>query len=576
MVVAGASTRKSRFDGRLTQSAHGRIRAVAKRGDGLDNFGHVGPGKPNVAIPTSTTLEENPQVDQMIQVSRGGRGRDPGDLGQVARGPPDSLVHQRNEHSCARRIRQCTRHRHKVLHRHGQPSSTCVSSASTEVIGLDTGRMEILNDSTFVVPHVPRGSTGVAWLRSHVARFAEGADHVRRREAAVRLLEKVPLDRLRRPGHPVATLAEALGLPRHLASDVDIVAASYQPHDPVTPEADQAVGRLVNATGGRWNEDTAALIGLLVQASGATRSAITGNRPPVPTTRRTSPSGEEVLVDLSRFPFGAGRHACPGEQHAEALLDGVGRFPGLHDADEPLLLPNAWDFASAAALVRRGYLAIGTTSLGVAASRGLPDAVGSTYRETLELARSLARLPVPITVDIEAGFGVDAGELAAELTTMGVAGVNIEDGRGDRLESVDEQCDRVSALKAAAPELFVNARVDTYWLGLDHESTSTRATAYVDAGADGVFVPGLRDEPLIEDLVGVLGRTPLNVLAEHPFHRLRELGVRRVSTGSLLYRTAITQAVAAADAYRAGVSAPTAMSYDHIEETRRHVLPEPR
>lgn len=436
--------------------------------------------------------------------------------------------------------------------------------------------MEILNDPVFVVPQALPGRRGIAWLRSHVARFSEGPDHERRRGIAVRLLNAVPLERLREPGHPVATLAAALGLPRHVATDVEIVSAGYQPHDPVTSEADAAVDRLVEIAGGRWDEETAALIGLLVQGCAATRSAIVGHHPPVPATRRISPSGQEILVSLENASFGAGRHACPGEKHAEALLAGARRFTGLHDADEPLLLPNAWDFASAAALARQGYLAIGTTSLGVAASHGLPDAAGATYAETLALARSLVRLPVPVTVDVEAGFGLDPAELAAELTTMGVAGINIEDGRGDRLEPVDEQCERISALKAAAPELFVNARVDTYWLQLDPESTLPRSRAYVDAGADGIFVPGVREEHLIENLVASLGDTPLNLLAELPFQRLRNLGVRRVSTGSLLYRTAITQAVAAADAYRGGGSAPAAMSYDHIASPASARRPEAR
>lgn len=360
-----------------------------------------------------------------------------------------------------------------------------------------------------------------------------------------------------------------------MATEVEIVAASYQPHDPVTPEADAAVDRLVQLAGGRWDEDTAAVLGLLVQACAATRSATAGHHPPVPITRRISPSGQEILVSLEDTPFGAGRHACPGEKHAEALLVGARRFKRLHDADEPLLLPNAWDFASAAALAQQGYLAIGTTSLGVAASHGLPDAAGATYAQTLALARSLVRLPVPITVDVEAGFGVDPAELAAELTTMGVAGLNIEDGRGDRLEPIDEQAGRIAALKAAAPELFVNARIDTYWLQMAPESTLPRSTAYVDAGADGIFVPGVRDEHLIEDLVGTLGATPLNLLAELPLQRLRRLGVRRVSTGSLLFRTAITQAVAAADAYRGGASTPAALSYEQIESLTSTRRPEP-
>jgi len=240
-------------------------------------------------------------------------------------------------------------------------------------------------------------------------------------------------------------------------------------------------------------------------------------------------------------------------------------FRRLHHADEPLLLPNAWDFASAAAFVRAGFRAIGTTSLGVAAVHGLPDAAGVTGAETLALARRLVRLPAPVTVDVEAGFGMDPAELATELTAIGIAGVNIEDGRADHLAALDEQCALITAFKAAAPDVFVNARVDTYWLHLPTDDTTQRALAYVDAGADGVFVPGLRDEPVIEQLVAVLGETPLNLLAQLPFRRLRELGVRRVSTGSLPFRVAITQAASAVTAYATGAATPTAMSYDEAQ-----------
>src|SRR5699024_3285786 len=105
-------------------------------------------------------------------------------------------------------------------------------------------------------------------------------------------------------------------------------------------------------------------------------------------------SGEEVIVPLESRPFGAGRHACPGREHAANLADGALSFRKLHHADEPLLLPNAWDFASAATFVQQGFHAVGTTSLGLAASHGLPDATGATRRETLALAKSLARLSV--------------------------------------------------------------------------------------------------------------------------------------------------------------------------------------
>lgn len=442
------------------------------------------------------------------------------------------------------------------------------SSASTEVIHPHDGCMGILDDPQFVVPHVREATKGIAWLRARIARFSEGADHERRRELAVNLLDQIDPGSLRRPGHPVSTLAVALGLPREVASDVEIVAASYQPHDAETPEADAAVARLVAATGGDWSEATAARIGLLVQACAATQSLIAGNEPPVPATRRIAPSGEEVVVSLEGQPFGAGRHACPGREHAVALADGALSFRKLHHADQPLLLPNAWDFASAAALVQQGFSAIGTTSLGVAAAHGLPDAAGATCSETIALARSLVRLSVPISVDVEAGFGADPSALATELTTVGVAGVNIEDGRVNDLESIARQCALISAFKDAAPELFVNARVDSYWLRVRIEETLRRARAYVDAGADGIFVPGLLNQVEIEHLVTSLGETPLNLLAELPLQQLRELGVRRVSTGSLLFRTAITQASRAATAYRDGVAPPEAMSYDDVEDTR--------
>lgn len=250
---------------------------------------------------------------------------------------------------------------------------------------------------------------------------------------------------------------------------------------------------------------------------------------------------------------------------AQAQAEKARRFTNLHHTDEPLLLPNAWDFASAAAFVRAGFAAVGTTSLGVAASHGFPDAAGVTGPQTLALAESSARLPIPVTVDIEAGFGVDPAESAAELSAIGVAGVNIEDGRGDHLAALDEQCALISAFKGAAPNVFVNARVDTYWLHLATDDTMQRALAYVDAGADGVFVPGLRDEHLIGQLVTTLGHTPLNLLAELPFQRLRELGVRRVSTGSLPFRVAITAAASAVTAYATGAPTPAAMSYDEAQ-----------
>ncbi|MFD7657118.1 isocitrate lyase/phosphoenolpyruvate mutase family protein [Actinosynnema sp. NPDC059797] len=407
----------------------------------------------------------------------------------------------------------------------------------------------------------------MAWLRSRVVRFSEGADHERRRGIVARVLSGLDPAVLRRPGDPVAVLAEALGAPRAVTRDVTAVARCYQPHVPVDPEADAAVARLVAAFGGVWDEETANRVGLLVQACTATRALIAGHEPPVPVTWRVAPGGEVVEVDLRGAEFGAGRHACPGRAHALALAEGARLFHRLHD--DLLVLPNAWDFASAAAFVRAGFPAVGTTSLGVAAAHGLPDAAGLAREATVALARLLVRLPVPVTVDVEAGFGGNVRELAAELHELGVAGVNVEDGRGDRLADPAGHAAVVRAFKEAAPGLFVNARVDAHWLGVDLGSTVDRARRYVDAGADGVFVPGLWDERGIAEVVAAVP-VPVNVLARgdvggvrepgHPreagrsreLDRLRDLGVRRVSTGSLPFRAALGAAVRTALAVRDG------------------------
>ncbi|WP_051772503.1 isocitrate lyase/PEP mutase family protein [Saccharothrix sp. NRRL B-16314] len=422
---------------------------------------------------------------------------------------------------------------------------------------------EVLLDESYAVTPVPAARSGVAWLRAGVVRFSEGADRERRRAFVERTLSTVDPRSLRRQGMPVAVLAEALGLPRSVAGDVAVVARCYQPHVDVTAEADEAVARLVAACGGVWDEETANRIGLLVQACDATRALIAGTEPPVPVTRRVAPDGSVVEVDLTDAWFGAGRHECPGQAHARALVEGARAFHRLHD--DFLVLPNAWDFASAAALVRAGFAAVGTTSLGVAAAHGILDATGAAREETVALARTLVRLPVPVTVDVEAGFGGDVRSLAAELWELGVAGVNVEDGRGAGLADPAEQAAIVRAFKDAAPGLFVNARVDTHWLGVDRHTTVDRALRYVDAGADGVFVPGLADERDISDVVAAVP-VPLNLLAQLDVRKLKELGVRRVSTGSLLFRAALGEVVRTALAVRDGVPVPPGIpTYDDVQ-----------
>ncbi|MFI6519556.1 isocitrate lyase/phosphoenolpyruvate mutase family protein [Spirillospora sp. NPDC050679] len=246
-------------------------------------------------------------------------------------------------------------------------------------------------------------------------------------------------------------------------------------------------------------------------------------------------------------------------------------FHALHSGAEPLLLPNAWDFASGALLAEAGFRAVGTTSLGVAASAGKPDGTGGTRAETLALARSLARLPVPVSVDAENGFSADPDEvaaLAAELASFGIAGINLEDGRPDgALAPSAHQAAVIEAVKKAAPALFVNARTDSFWLdagGLPE--ALRRIEAFAAAGADGVFVPGAADDGDVRALVAA-SPLPLNVLhlpGRTSFARLADLGVRRVSCGSLLYRTALGAAVTAALAVTGDDASPVP-SYGDVQ-----------
>ncbi|MER6625201.1 isocitrate lyase/phosphoenolpyruvate mutase family protein [Streptomyces sp. NPDC000931] len=242
-------------------------------------------------------------------------------------------------------------------------------------------------------------------------------------------------------------------------------------------------------------------------------------------------------------------------------------FADLHHADEPLLLPNAWDHASAHLLAAHGFRAVGTTSLAAAASAGLPDGAAATREETLRLALTLGPGPFLLSVDAEGGFGDDpdeVAEFARELYALGAAGINLEDGLGP----ADRHAAKIAAVRAAAPGLFVNARTDTYWLG-DGEDTTRRLGAYVRAGAHGVFVPGLTAPREIAALVRGLAGVPLNVLYSPTgpsVPHLADLGVRRVSLGSLLYRRALGAAVDTAAAIRSGHRIPegTTPAYEEI------------
>lgn len=242
-------------------------------------------------------------------------------------------------------------------------------------------------------------------------------------------------------------------------------------------------------------------------------------------------------------------------------------FRDLHHADTPLLLPNAWDLGSALAFAQAGFPAVGTTSFGVAASAGRPDGDGCGKAATAALAAQMCRLDVWVTADIEDGYSGDPAEVAgfvAELAAQGVAGVNMEDSEAGHLVEVEAFAEKVAAVKARAPGVFVNARVDNFWFGeqATPEAVLRRARAYAAAGADGIFVPGALTAEEIRALTTGIG-LPVNVLA-HPtltVGQLAELGVRRVSSGSLPYRAAVDAAVNSVVALRDGRPVPAATPY---------------
>ncbi|MEV7725579.1 isocitrate lyase/phosphoenolpyruvate mutase family protein [Streptomyces sp. NPDC087917] len=218
-------------------------------------------------------------------------------------------------------------------------------------------------------------------------------------------------------------------------------------------------------------------------------------------------------------------------------------FAGLHTPAAPLALANAWDVASARLVEAAGAAAVATTSAGVAWSLGAPDGDALSRDRALDLiARVASAVSVPVTADIEGGFGVDAaavGETVAGVLAAGAVGVNIEDGNRAPAEHAERLAAARAAADAAGVPLYINARVDTYLFGLGApetrlDETLRRAAAYLAAGASGVFVPGVLDPAVLTELAKGVD-APLNVLvgpSAPSVSELGALGVARVSLGA--------------------------------------------
>jgi 2-methylisocitrate lyase-like PEP mutase family enzyme len=234
----------------------------------------------------------------------------------------------------------------------------------------------------------------------------------------------------------------------------------------------------------------------------------------------------------------------PSTDKAASLL-------ALH-AGSGFVLPNAWDAGSARILEQVGFPAIATTSAGIAWSCGVPDGEALDRDRMLEhVARIVAAVGVPVTADLEAGYGDtadDVGRTVARAVELGAAGGNLEDAGKGELFGIDEAVDRLAAARAAAPSgtFVLNARTDTYFgraSGDAFAETVQRAVRYVEAGADCVFVPGVVQEDTIRRLAAAIPG-PLNVVAglanliDAP--TLFSLGVKRVSLGGSLARAALS------------------------------------
>jgi 2-methylisocitrate lyase-like PEP mutase family enzyme len=223
-------------------------------------------------------------------------------------------------------------------------------------------------------------------------------------------------------------------------------------------------------------------------------------------------------------------------------------FRQLHEGPSILVLPNAWDVASAKIFSALAFPAIATTSSGIANCLGYADGENISLDEMLFMIKRIVNaLDVPVTADIEAGYTNDTNELSrtiASVIGLGVVGINLEDSFGsNELVDVDLQMEKLRAVRDTASslgaDLFINARVDVYLRGVgEHQerfrNTIDRAHAYKAAGADCIFIPGVADERMIGSLVKNIPG-PINILAvanTPPTDVLEKLGVARVSTGS--------------------------------------------
>ena len=234
-----------------------------------------------------------------------------------------------------------------------------------------------------------------------------------------------------------------------------------------------------------------------------------------------------------------------------APLDRNAVFRQLHQSG-CFVIPNPWDLGSARVLAHLGFKALATTSAGFAWSIGRPDN-GVTIGDVLGHLRAIAQtVHVPINADFEGGFAIEPEGVAANVTAAaatGIAGLSIEDSTGDASNPLFDftlAVERVRAARraidASGSGVLLTGRSEGFIVGRpDLAETIRRLTAYAEAGAECVYAPGIRSKADIASVVSAVEPTPVNVLVGSDFttvSALAEAGVRRISVGGALARTA--------------------------------------
>ncbi len=237
------------------------------------------------------------------------------------------------------------------------------------------------------------------------------------------------------------------------------------------------------------------------------------------------------------------------------------RFLAFHHDKDILVLLNSWDIGGSKLIEACGYKAIATTSMGIAASLGYPDCQVIQLPEMINAITGIAKgVQVPVTVDIEAGYGNTLDEIVEsvrKIIATGIVGINIEDSIDLNPKLIDEVdfCERISAIRALSESLgfhlVINARTDSFYTssGTPREKlfeSIRRGNKYREAGADCIFVQPVWEREMISTLVKEIN-APINVLANPGMgaglppsvHELQDLGVSRLSLGSSLMKAAL-------------------------------------